>query len=143
MGRFFKLAPEPLEFEAVLPQRIDRVGKVQTSLFKCQGRRWFDADWSKTPMRTLRQVIGDEASFNFRPYSFASPGVLPNLFFTHCSGSIPFGPWAISVALKNLTFVRTLTSVHTRSENRDTLWPTTLRGLFGKSGSTREPWWSR
>lgn len=42
------LAPEPIEFEPVPlpppPKRVDVVEKVQTSLLKCRGRRWFDTD---------------------------------------------------------------------------------------------------
>lgn len=73
MRKVLHACPEPIEFEAILPPRTDGVDKVQTSLLKCQERRWSEEGWPKTPRRTLRLVIDDEATFNFRPYSFTPP----------------------------------------------------------------------
>lgn len=41
------------------PRRTDGVEKVQTSLLKCQGRRWFEVNWPEAPKKTMRQVIDD------------------------------------------------------------------------------------
>lgn len=134
------LAPEPLEFEPVPLLRVDGVNKMQTSLLKCRGRRWFGASWSETPRRTLRQVIDDEANFNFRPYSHTPIEVLPNLMFARRSESIPLRPRSsISVALKNLVAVLVPTCL--RSWRAGTSWwLITPTGLFDNSGPTKEMW---
>lgn len=70
------------------PERVDVVDKIKTSLMKCGGRRWSEATWLNAPRKTLSQVINDEASFNFRPYSFTLRGVMPDPYFARSSGTI-------------------------------------------------------
>lgn len=69
----------PKVSKAVQPERVDRMDKIKTSLLKFRGLRWFEAAWPDAPRKTLSQVINQEASFKFRPYSFMSRGVSPML----------------------------------------------------------------
>lgn len=116
------LSRKPNEFEAVHPQRIDRVENVQTSLLKCRERRRFEADWLEAPRKTLRQVIDDKSSFNYRSYSFTPRGVLSNLLFARRSGPIAFqSRLAISVGLKKLVAVLAPTSLPSHLESIDSL----------------------
>lgn len=134
------LAPKPLEFEPVPVQRVDDVDKVQTSLLKSRGRRWFGAGWSETPRRTLRQIIDDEASFNLRPYTLLW-GSYPIL----CSPDAAVrrrcdqGPLSRSCSRTWWPCWRRLPYSRGRRA-RTSWWPTTPIGLFDNSGSTMEPW---
>lgn len=120
--RFFLLAPKAIECKPVSLIWVDRVDKLQTSLLVCRGRRWFRAKWSDTPQNTLHQVIDDDASFNFRPYSLTSAGVLPNLFYTRHSGPTSLrSRSSVSVWLKNLAVILAPNSLPTRSKNGDSL----------------------
>lgn len=90
------------------------------------------ADWSYMPRRTLRQIIDDEASFNFSPLLSYSCWGLAQFYVRPSQQSTLLRPRSsISVALKNLA---------SRSENGDILVAYNPIGLFVSLGSTRELW---
>lgn len=96
---------------------------MQTSRLVGRLRRWFGTSWPEMPRRTLREIIEEEASFIFCPYSYTPAGILPTLMYaSRRSIQTPLQPRTqVSVALKNLVAVLALTSLPSRSENGDVL----------------------
>lgn len=121
--RFPHLAPRPLEFDPVPSTVVDGVMKMQTSRLVGRSRRWFGTVWPEVPRRTLREVVDEEASFVFRPYSHTPAGVLPNLMYASRRSLLtPLQPRSsVSVALRILVAVLAPTSLPSRSENGDVL----------------------
>lgn len=84
--RFASIAPVPSTFAPVPSQRVQGVLKVDASLLRVRGTRWFGVkrpDQSGVP---LREVVDEEDQFTFRPYSSTPVGVLPNLIYPARSG---------------------------------------------------------
>lgn len=83
--RFEGLVPKPRDFKAPRPQIVDGVEKVKTSLLASRARRWYGQPREeKVP---LIHLVDEEGTYNFCPYSFAPPGVLPiNLYSPEVSG---------------------------------------------------------
>lgn len=78
--RFEGLAPKPRDFKAPRPQIVDGVEKVKTSLLASRARRWYEQPREeKVP---LIHLIDEEGTYNFRPNSFAPPGVLPTVLYS-------------------------------------------------------------
>lgn len=120
--RFASIAPVPTTFAPVPAQRVQGVLKVDASLLRVRGTRWFGVkrpDQSGVP---LREVIDEEDQFTFRTYSSAPAGVLPNLIYPARSGLTQLRPMSsVSLALKNLLAVVLPTSLPLRSEEGDDL----------------------
>lgn len=73
--RFKCFAPEPGIFKAPQSQLVDGVEKVKASHLASRARRWYGQPLvEKIP---LIHLIDEMGTYNFRPYSFAPPGILP------------------------------------------------------------------
>lgn len=81
LGEVRPAPPVPLEFPPIPVRKIQGVNKVEMSLLRVRGTRWFGVQRLEALERSLCQVIDVEVNFNFRPYSHTPAGVLPNLMF--------------------------------------------------------------
>lgn len=81
--RFEGLAPEARLFKPPQPQIVDRVERVKTLHLASRGRRWYGQPREKKVSFLL--LVYEEGSYNFRPYSYTPPGILPLNFYSPTS----------------------------------------------------------
>lgn len=81
--RFEGLAPEARPFKAPQPQVVDGVECVKTSHLASPARRWYGQP--REEKVSLLFLVDEEGSYNFRPYSYTPPGILPLNFYSPTS----------------------------------------------------------